>query len=112
MNKPKKPKKPKTYFPNNWRAIKEAPCEIFDEMALEFDVFMEWRGDGWELPPGICCVIREQNSKTFKVKEHVYKRPHAARSKLKKLLTKDNTVTTFCTPDAVVSLSLNPLLNI
>ena len=109
--KPKKAKrKPKPYFPNRWQAIKEAP--IFQEMCIEFDVFMEWRGDGWELPPGICCVIREQNTNTLKTKEHVYKRPHAARQKLKSLLTKDNTSTTFCTPEAVVSLSLNPLLNI
>jgi predicted metal-binding protein len=106
----KKTKKKKTYFPNNWQAVKEAPHEVFDE--LDFEVFMEWRGDGWELPPGICCVIREQNTNTLKTKEHVYKRPHAARTKLKKLLTKDDTVTTFCTEEAVVSLSLNPLLNI
>ena len=97
----------KKYYPNNWKVYKDAPEGLFED--IPWDVFMDWRVDGWELPPAVFCVIREQNRVSKKTKEHVYRRPHAAKAKIKKLLCKDDVTTVVCTSDAVVTISLNPL---
>ncbi len=74
------PKK-QPYFHNNVEAIMEAPAELFD--SIEFDEFMDWKVGGWELPSTCNYLIREQNIKTGKVKEYVYKKPAAAQKKLR-----------------------------
>tara|TARA_R100000152_G_scaffold19648_2_gene12105 strand:- start:282 stop:596 length:315 start_codon:yes stop_codon:yes gene_type:complete len=70
----------KRYYPNNWRAIRNAPDEIFD--SLPFEDFMSWRADNWELPSSVFCLIREDNIETGKVKEYTYTNRTAARKKL------------------------------
>lgn len=71
-------KKKKKYFPNNWKAIAEAPSSFFAE--LPFEEFMDWKVFGYEIPSSIDCIIREQNIETGKVKEYVYNtRGHAER---------------------------------
>lgn len=45
---------------------------------------MDWKIGGWELGPGIYCVIREKNLHTGKYKEKVYQSPNAARKYLEK----------------------------
>ena len=77
-------KKKKPYFHNNVDAFRAAPSECFD--SLSFDEFMEWKTGGWELPSSVVCIIREQ-TKRGKIKEHVYKRSHAATDKIKKLMS-------------------------
>jgi len=73
-------RKRKRYFPNNWKQIKAAPPELFEE-HLYLEV-MEWKIHGWELPPDVCCIIRATHLETKKVKEFVYKRQAAADKKL------------------------------
>ena len=77
--------KPK-YFHNNWKRIKDAPSECFD--PVEFDEFMDWKIGGWELPSTVCCIIRETDVKTKKVKEHIYSKPQFAIKKVNKLMEK------------------------
>ena len=78
--------KKKPYYHNNWSKLKDAPAELFD--SIEFDEFMEWKIGGWELPSSVCCIIRESDPKTKKVKEHVYSKPHYAVKKINSLMDK------------------------
>ena len=79
------PKK-KPYFHNNVEAIREAPAEYFH--PIPYDEFMNWKIGGWELPSSVCCIIRESDPKTKKVKEHVYSKPHYAVKKINSLMDK------------------------
>ena len=79
-------KKKLPYFHNNWRKLKDVPAELFD--SIEYDEFMEWKIGGWELPSSVCCIIRETDPKTRKVKEHVYSKPHYALQKINTLMDK------------------------
>ena len=63
------PKK-KPYYPNNLKALKDAPVEAFE--SIEYDEFMDWKISGWEIPSSVACVIREENYVTGKITEHVY----------------------------------------
>ncbi len=90
--------KKKPYYPNNWRAFKDSPDQFF--IPLPFDEFMDWKVGGWELPSSICCIIREEDEETGKVKEYVYKRADAAKAKARELMNK-NHVFTVCTNDNV-----------
>ena len=76
--------KNKRYYPNNWQAYKDAPDKFF--IPLAFDEFMDWKTGGWELPSSVVCIIREQTKKG-RIKEHVYKRTHAATAKIRKLMS-------------------------
>ena len=74
----------KPYFPNNYDLYKDADSEMF--MPHTFFEVMEWKVAGWELPSSVDCIIRTTHLETKKVKEHVYKRRHAAENKIKQLL--------------------------
>ena len=78
----------KKYFPNNWRAIKDTPPEFFGlpQGHLSFEEFMDWKVAGWELPSSVCCIIRETDQKTKKVKEYVYSRVGHAQRKINQLM--------------------------
>jgi len=93
--------KKKPYYPNNWRAIKEAPAELFD--SIPFDEFMDWRVGGYEIPSSVACIIRETDYETGKVKEHTYQLENAARNKARKIMDKGNEFI-VCTSDAVHQL--------
>ena len=56
----------KKYFPNNYNKIAACPAEFFEPM--EYDVFMDWKMNGWEMMPTTECIIRTVNCKTGKVK--------------------------------------------
>ena len=87
---------PKKYYPNNWKAIKDTDDECFmidEEGALPFDVFMDLKLNEWEFKAGVACVIREHDSKSGKVKEHVYSKPKWANRKIKQLLINGNEFT-------------------
>ena len=99
VNKAKAKARRKSYFPNNLKAIQEAPSEFFEPIA--FDEFFEWRVGGWEIPSSVMCIIREQNVTTGKVKEHIYKQRASAERKIRDLMHKENTELTIATEDAV-----------
>ena len=80
----------KDYYPNKIETIMKAPSELFE--PLDFDDFMEWRGDAWELSDGFHSVIRIHNKKSGKIREKAYKSRAAAINRVKKLM-KDETVT-------------------
>ncbi|MEC7112727.1 MAG: hypothetical protein VXW72_04245 [Candidatus Thermoplasmatota archaeon] len=89
----------KPYFPNNWKLFKDAPSEAFEPHP--FIEVMEWKVAGWELPADVSCLIRTTNLKTKKVKEHVYKRRHAAENKVRKLIANETCEIVVCTQEAI-----------
>ena len=76
------------YFPNNWDAFHSMEDDFFDE--IPFDVFMDWKIGGYEIPSSIAAIVRAKNIKTGKVKEYVYQRTHAAKDKCRKLMDTGN----------------------
>ena len=74
----------KKYFPNNWRLYKDSDDSMF--IPHEFNEFMEWKLGGWEIPSSVCCIIRESDPVTKKVKEYVYSRPQSAVKRVHKLM--------------------------
>ena len=78
--------KKKPYYHNNWQLYKDSDESMF--IPHEFEEFMEWKLGGWELPSSVCCIIRESDPKTKKVKEHVYSKPQFAIKKINKLMEK------------------------
>ena len=92
----------KKYFPNNWKAYKDSPDDFF--ITPTFEEFMHWKIGGWELPESVCCVIRESNNKTGKVKEYVYEKESAARNRLEKILDARDSEVTVVNHDAVHTL--------
>lgn len=87
------------YFPNNWKRFKAAPPELFDTHS--FEEIMEWKIAAWEIPADVCCIIRATNLKTKKVKEHVYKRQHAAEAKVTQYMDKPTFEFVVCTHDSI-----------
>ena len=57
----------KKYFPNNYDRIAKAPASWF--MPIEYDDFMDWKMNGWDIPTSHDCIIRTINCKTGKIKE-------------------------------------------
>ncbi len=80
------PKK-KPYFPNNWRAIKDAPEDIF--ISMPFEQLMEWKLDGYQIPSSINCIMRVTSLSTGKIEEHVYTNERSAKRKLVSMLDED-----------------------
>ena len=95
------PKK-KPYYPNNWKAYKDAPDQFF--FPLPFDELMDWKIGGWEMPSSISCMIRETNRRTGKVKEYVYQRPSAARKKARDIMNAGESEFVVCTHEEVHAL--------
>tara|TARA_B100002052_G_scaffold272008_1_gene273332 strand:+ start:867 stop:1241 length:375 start_codon:yes stop_codon:yes gene_type:complete len=89
----------KKYFPNNWQKFKDAPDELF--VPHMFVEVMDWKVAAWELPSNVCCMIREENLETKKVKEYVYQKAHAAEKKVAQLMKKDGIEFTVCTPEQI-----------
>jgi len=81
-------------FHNNWQRFKDAPDDMFEQH--EFEELMTWRVDHWELPSSVFCLIRESNTKTGKIKEHVYQQPGSAIKKIKALQEKSDTEFLVC----------------
>ena len=78
----------KRYFPNKWRAIRNAPVEAFE--PIEFEDFMDWKMSGWQIPDEVLCIIREENPETGEIKEYTYKREHAAKKKTNEIMQAGN----------------------
>ena len=92
-------KKKRKYFPNNWEEYNGTPADFFE--AIPFDVFMDWKIGGYEIPSSIAAVIRVKDLNTGKVKEHVYRYRHAARNKCKKLMKQGDKEITVVQRDTV-----------
>ena len=83
--------KKKKYFPNNWQAYKDADESLFVQHTYE--EFVTWKLEGWELPSSVCCIIRVTDSKTKKIKEHVYSQPKSAMNFVGKLMAEGHEFT-------------------
>ena len=80
----------KKYYPNNWKAIKEAPVEVFETCDFEFLIEKDW-----QLRPGSVGILRTQNRKTGKVEEFSYKQKKSLEEKIYSLRdTHDITIVT------------------
>ena len=95
-------KKKEPYFPNNWKALKDAPAEAFD--SIEFDEFMDWKISGWEIPSSVACVIRVHNYRTNKVTEHIYNTLSAGERKARELMLKGESEFVVYTKDQVTQM--------
>ena len=84
----------KPYYDNNWQMYKDAPDSHF--IQHEYDDFMMWKGEAWDLPSSVFCLIRVMNQNSGKVKEYVYRKPTAARKRVEKLLNTDDIEFTVC----------------
>ena len=62
---------------------------------------VEWKLSAWEIPADVCCMIRATNLKTKKVKEHIYKRQHAAEAKVVEYMTKQTHEFVVCSHDTI-----------
>ena len=93
----------KKYFHNNWKEIQATPAEFFPELTWE--EFYEWRVASWELPSSVCCIIREENKATGKIKEHVYSRQSSAVKKLESIINDSHAI--VVNHDAVSSVTIN-----
>ena len=89
----------KKYFPNNWKNIKDAPEQFF--LPLDYDEFMDWKINGWEIPSSVACIIREQDIKTGKVTEHVYSRFSNANKRANKIMKEGKSEFLVCTHDDI-----------
>tara|TARA_B100000131_G_scaffold59117_1_gene54562 strand:- start:1742 stop:2119 length:378 start_codon:yes stop_codon:yes gene_type:complete len=94
--------KKKPYYPNNWKAIKDAPHQFF--IPIPFDEFMDWKMEGWELPSSIECIVREQDMKTGKVKEYVYSKIGNANKRCAKIMKEGKSEFTVCTHDELAHM--------
>jgi hypothetical protein len=91
--------KKKKYFPNNWQKFKDAPDELF--VPHTFVEVMDLKVAAWELPSNVCCMIREENIQTKKVKEYVYQKAYAAENKVAQLMDTEGIEFTVCTPEQI-----------
>ena len=89
----------KKYYPNNWRAIKDSPDQFF--LPLDYDEFMDWKINGWEIPSSVACIIREQDLKTGKVTEHVFSRLINANKRANKIMKEGKSEFLVCTHDDI-----------
>lgn len=76
------------YYTNNWQKYKDADDDFFLPHTLE-EVMAAKSGDP-ELPSSVCCILREYNKKTGKIKERTYQRIGAATERIIKLTDDPN----------------------
>ena len=89
----------KKYFPNNWKAYKDAHHTFF--LPIPYDEFMDWKIAGWEMPSSVSCMIRETNRRTGKVKEYIYSSETAAKNRARRIMDKGESEFIVCTPDQI-----------
>ena len=89
-------------FPNNWKAIKDAPYQFFE--SIPFDEFMDWKMMGWEIPTSIAAIVREQNLKTGEVKEYIYNTISGANKRCKRIMRESKSEFLVCTHDDIAHM--------
>lgn len=87
----RKPYKRNKYFPNNVRAIQDAPDNIF--IPVPFDEFIKWKIHGYELPESVFCVMRIKDTKTGKIEERYYNTTYHANKRLCKCIKEGKEIT-------------------
>ena len=92
------PKK-KPYYPNNWKAYKDAHHSFF--LPMDYEDFMDWKIGGYEIPSSVVCMIRETDVKTRKVKEYIYSSERAAKNKARSIMKKGESEFIVCTPNEI-----------
>ena len=92
----------KKYFPNNYNKIARCPAEWFEPM--EYDLFMDWKMNDWQIMESHDCIIRTRNCKTGKVKEYSYQIPKHAKNRLKKIIHDQEEELILCTHDTIQHL--------
>ena len=92
----------KKYFPNNYNKIAKCPAEWFEPM--EYDLFMDWKMNDWQIMESHDCIIRTRNCKTGKVKEYSYQIPKHAKNRLKKIIKDQEEELILCTHDTIQHL--------
>ena len=90
------------YFPNNWKAIKDAPYQFFE--SIPFDEFMDWKMMGWEIPSSVAAIVREQNLKTGEVKEYIYNTISGANKRCKRIMRESKSEFLVCTHDDIAHM--------
>ena len=92
----------KKEFPNNYDLIAKSPASWFE--PIDYDTFMHWKIDGWEMPTECHCMIRARNHKTNKVREYIYKSSSAAKRKVKELIEGEQSEFVVCTHNDIQHL--------
>ena len=87
----RKPYKRNKYFPNNVRAIQDAPDNIF--IPVPFDEFIKWKIHGYELPESVFCVMRIKDTETGKIEESYYNTTYHANKRLCKCIKEGKEIT-------------------
>ena len=95
------------YYPNKWKQIKAAPSEYFE--SIDFDLFMDWKMGGYELPEGVVCLLRERNLRTNKVTEYTYMQMSAAKRRTNTILDQGDSELTICTHSQVAHIDATNL---
>ena len=90
------------YYPNKWKQVNAVPSEHFESM--DFDLLMEWKLGGYELPEGVVCLLRERNLKTNKVSEYTYMQMSAAKRRTDKIIKQGDSELTICTHSQVAHI--------
>ena len=71
-------------FPNNWKAYKDAPDDMFERHT--FEEVMDWKVAGWELPSSVECIIRSTDQDTKQITERWYKTKARAKKRVMNLM--------------------------
>lgn len=87
------------YYDNNWQMYKDAPDNAF--IPHTYDDLMQWKGEAWDLPSSVCCLIRVMNTNTGKVKEYTYRKPSAAQKRVEKLLDTEDIEFVVCKQESM-----------
>ena len=96
------------YYPNNWKQVKAASLSCFEPM--EFELFMDLKIAGYELPEGVMCLLRVRNLRTNKVSEYTYQQMSAAKRRTNKILDQGDSELTICTHTQVAHIDPTNLL--
>ena len=93
------------YYPNNWKAIKDAPAEYFEPCTWE--EFHDWKICAWEMPSSVACILRIEDRDTGKVTEHSYKNAKSAKKRLMKAINSGKHDVTICDHESIHLISLD-----
>ena len=95
------------YYPNKWKQVNAVQSENFE--SIDFDLLMDWKIGGYELPEGVVCLLRERNLKTNKVSEYTYMQMSAAKRRTNKILAHGDSELTICTHSQVAHIDATNL---
>ena len=86
-------------FPNNWKAYKDAPDDMFEQHS--FEEVMDWKVAGWELPSSVECIVRVTCTDTKMIREHIYKKRGMAKRSVQKYMNTGGYEITIVNNDSI-----------